>query len=273
MQCCVAQASDRWILHTTQSQEGPVGKEKLRWWCLGWLQTNAGLCTSVWPSHHYRGNRHRRCVFSFAKNAFLLGRPEEWNWVILLRLRFERWGKFGASEGKVHPLKKQTFFHSCWFVLFPSWHGRKKLSWLPFELSGEEQSRCYIESLKLFVQVDIGFFGVKVSQSPPGSQGLHCAALGRLERWFYVVWDSPCSCLKWRDCLWMCGLAAIKILLGFAGKLLNGEKSFDMLYLNPQFQYPCYCIFHPSTSSLLKSHSFIFWNRPKSVCKRRTTIW
>lgn len=54
------------------------------------------------------------------------------------------------------------------------------LSWFLFELSGEEQSGCYTESLKLFVQVDIGFFGVKISQSPPGSQDLHCEALERL---------------------------------------------------------------------------------------------
>lgn len=38
----------------------------------------------------------------------------------------------------------------------------------------------YTVSLKLFVQADIGFFGVKISQSPPGSQGLRCAALGGL---------------------------------------------------------------------------------------------
>lgn len=66
----------RWILDTMQSQEGPVGKQILRWWCLSRPQTNAGLGTSVWPSHHYRGNCHRRCAFPSAKNAFLLGRPE-----------------------------------------------------------------------------------------------------------------------------------------------------------------------------------------------------
>lgn len=31
----------------------------------------------------------------------------------------------------------------------------------------------------------------------------------------------------------MCGLAAVKILLGFERKLLSEEKSFDILYLNP----------------------------------------
>lgn len=86
------------------------------------------------------------------------------------------WGSLGTQKAK-SILSRSRLFHSCWFALFPSWRGRKKLSWFPSELSGEEQSGCYTVSLKLFVQADIGFFGVKISQSPPGSQGLHCAAL------------------------------------------------------------------------------------------------
>lgn len=98
------------ILDTIQSQEGPVKKQKLRWRCLGWLQTNAGHCTSVWPSHHYRGDCHRCCIFPFSKPAFLLERPEEWNGVILLMLHFERWMRnSGDSEGRAHLLKKETF--------------------------------------------------------------------------------------------------------------------------------------------------------------------
>lgn len=39
----------------------------------------------------------------------------------------------------------------------------------------------HLSCLSRFVQnPDIQFFGVKISQSPPGSQGLHCAALRRL---------------------------------------------------------------------------------------------
>lgn len=79
--------ADRWILDTIPSWRGPLGGPN----CGNgvWLQTNARLCKSVWPGHHYRGNCQKCCV-PLQKNAFLLGRPEEWNWVLLLMLHFDK---------------------------------------------------------------------------------------------------------------------------------------------------------------------------------------
>lgn len=90
------------------------------------------------------------------------------------------WRGLGTQKTTSVLSRSRHFFHNCWFALFSSWHGKKMLSWFPFELSSEERSGRYSESLKLFVQVDIGFFDVKISQSPPGNQDLHRAALGRL---------------------------------------------------------------------------------------------
>lgn len=154
-------------------------KKKLRWWCLDWLQTSAGLCISVWPITITEEIVIDRVFFpsqkirSFGEGlSYGIG---SFCWCCILK---GGWGGLGTQRQSLSSQEADFFFQLL--VLFSFWHGRKMLSWFLFELSTEEQSWCYTESLKLFVQVDIGLFGVKISQSPPGSQGLHCAALGRL---------------------------------------------------------------------------------------------
>lgn len=164
------------ILDTIQSQEGPVKKQKLRWRCLGWLQTNAGLCTSVRPSNHYRGDCHRCCIFPFAKPSFLLERPG-------MELGHSADAAFWEVDEEFWGLRRQSpssqegnfFVTTADLPCFPPGMGRS--CWADFCLSWVVKSRVgiilnHLNCLSRFVQnPDIRFFGVKISQSPPGSQG------------------------------------------------------------------------------------------------------
>lgn len=156
----------------------------------GWPQTNARLCKSAWPGHHYGGNCQKCCILLQKMHSFwesLRNGIEFFCWCYLLK-GGRRSLSTEKANGEVLRLKKQILsFPASSLLYFPSDMGGR--SWADFSLScggsGVEQSGCYTGSLQLLFQVDTGSFNLKRSQTPPDSQALHCASLGRLGK---MIW-------------------------------------------------------------------------------------